>query len=74
MRGRALEIMGAVAGLCGYLLVIRWPGSWWALLPWAVANPLNVVVSWRAGLKWQALLWMFYFAGTFAGLVMWGRV
>lgn len=66
-----MEILGALLSGIGYGMVLMFPGRWWALLPWAAGNPLLMLASLSAGLKYQALLFAIYWGGTVWGIVRW---
>ncbi len=68
---QALGWCASVVALVGYVLVLAFPGRGWALVPWAVSNPVFVILNLRAGLPWQALLFAVYALGTFWGLWRW---
>ena len=70
---QALGWFASLVALVGYGLVLAFPGRGWALLPWAVSNPVLVVLNLRAGLPWQALLFAVYTLGTLWGLWRWWR-
>jgi len=66
-----LELLSVSLGALGFVLVMWWPGAWWALLPWILGNPLTGFLCWRKGLKASAGLFIFYALATVVGLVRW---
>lgn len=68
---RILELVAVALGALGFILVLWYPGAWWALLPWVAGNPLTGFLCWRGGLRASAYLFVFYALATVVGMMRW---
>lgn len=65
------ETVGLILGVAGYEAVLAWPGVWWALIPWLLADLALIVWHLSRHNNKTACLFAYYFIRTCMGLGQW---